>query len=508
MERQSKARTQRGAIPAGWAAGWAPGRAVAFALGFAALWVCLQASGFYPLSLVRNVEGVPVRTVALLHLAYCVFVVILAVAAATSARLRALMRPSSILAIAASCSAGVVGHALLLFVAPGISAFAWLAVVGCILVAVFIVGMTVLWGSAMADSPGYGVYPMTFASFLLAQAVQVLYYGLSLPKAPLFLLAPLACGAGLVVFLRASRSDARDGAPRAAAPEDSGPARAALRDLPWSMLAPALFFVYFTVVFVRLRIPGFMGDSAVTSKADTAAFALVVMLVASAVALRRQFSGRATIELFALLSIIAIMTMAAVLVTYDAAFATGSGWFRRLIGVEHCFEAFIWVVLLHSVRVRGVDGARAGALYLILIVAVVWVLSFDLYYLAGLDQVLPSVSLLVPGMTAALVIVAAGVILYLLALSLRAGGARPAPSADELISSAVDAAIAGAGLTASERSVALMLYRGHSAKRIAGELSLSESTVKTYTSRLYHKLGVASKQEYISLVESRSRHEG
>ena len=46
-----------------------------------------------------------------------------------------------------------------------------------------------------------------------------------------------------------------------------------------------------------------------------------------------------------------------------------------------------------------------------------------------------------------------------------------------------------------------LLAQGRSRVFIQEELSLSDSTIKAHTSHVYQKLGVHSKQEFISLVQ-------
>ncbi len=60
-----------------------------------------------------------------------------------------------------------------------------------------------------------------------------------------------------------------------------------------------------------------------------------------------------------------------------------------------------------------------------------------------------------------------------------------------------------AALTPRELEIAAYVYRGYSAKRIAEKLFLSEPTIKSYTSRVYRKLGIKSKQELIDYVDER-----
>ena len=62
-------------------------------------------------------------------------------------------------------------------------------------------------------------------------------------------------------------------------------------------------------------------------------------------------------------------------------------------------------------------------------------------------------------------------------------------------------ALAGHDITQREMDVAVLTYRGHSAKRIAEELLVSESTVKAHLTHIYRKLDVHTKQELIVLID-------
>ena len=57
------------------------------------------------------------------------------------------------------------------------------------------------------------------------------------------------------------------------------------------------------------------------------------------------------------------------------------------------------------------------------------------------------------------------------------------------------------GLTRREAEVVPYIYKGRSAKVIAGTLCVSESTVRTHIRRIYEKTEVHSKQELIDLID-------
>ena len=58
------------------------------------------------------------------------------------------------------------------------------------------------------------------------------------------------------------------------------------------------------------------------------------------------------------------------------------------------------------------------------------------------------------------------------------------------------------GLSPREAEVFDLLVRGRSRSFIQAELFMAEGTVKTHVSHIYRKLGVANKQEMISLFQA------
>ena len=66
----------------------------------------------------------------------------------------------------------------------------------------------------------------------------------------------------------------------------------------------------------------------------------------------------------------------------------------------------------------------------------------------------------------------------------------------------VDSVAKRYGLTAREKDVLALLDSGYSRQRIAEELGVSESTVKTHLNNLYAKLGVHKRDEALDLTRS------
>ena len=82
-------------------------------------------------------------------------------------------------------------------------------------------------------------------------------------------------------------------------------------------------------------------------------------------------------------------------------------------------------------------------------------------------------------------------------------GEKPAP-ADRRAETCARLAADG-GLTAREADILYNLSLGHSARRIADALCISERTVQTHVQNVYRKLGVHSRQDVIDLVGEQAR---
>jgi DNA-binding NarL/FixJ family response regulator len=75
---------------------------------------------------------------------------------------------------------------------------------------------------------------------------------------------------------------------------------------------------------------------------------------------------------------------------------------------------------------------------------------------------------------------------------------------DALIPPAIDSGLADRfGLTDREDQVAALMLRGYCNSRIAADLVISQSTVKSHVYSIFRKLGVHSRQEVIDMFEAK-----
>lgn len=75
---------------------------------------------------------------------------------------------------------------------------------------------------------------------------------------------------------------------------------------------------------------------------------------------------------------------------------------------------------------------------------------------------------------------------------------------DESLNAALQALVVESGITPREADTLALLARGRNRKHISEELVVSEETVKSHASSVYHKLGVHTQQELLDLVEARA----
>lgn len=83
----------------------------------------------------------------------------------------------------------------------------------------------------------------------------------------------------------------------------------------------------------------------------------------------------------------------------------------------------------------------------------------------------------------------------------REGATTPRSGIDSEAKARIDTFLGTHNLTDRERDILLSVYAGKTQAQIADELFLSRSTVGTYCTRAYEKLGVETKEEAVATLD-------
>ncbi len=451
-------------------------------VGLAFLWPCLQSSGFYPFSLALSAASASADTVARGHLVYSIVLLLLfALILALRNRLEEVFCSSARIPLIFG-TAGILGQALLVFADMSGTWPGGIAMIGALLTALFIAVFVVLWGCRFSSGPAVQTMVKIACSYAISQIVLVVYFALNLPQGILLCACALGTAVCAAVTAQASTS------PKLFHVD-------ALKQLPLGMIIFVTLLIYFCIIYVRMQLPAYTGDTTASNKLMSAAlcaFAAVMMVL---YLIRKQADENSYIAVF-----IIVVSLYTVGLAIMALFFEGSSVRRVLIAAEHCAEVFLWMALAFTSSRKNISPTLLFALYGVIIVTIPWVLSFDLYYLTPLAENLATDSIANAVVIIMLCVTTLGTIAVLTSYTLRF--ARESRQLGETTyRKNTEKAFESVGLTERELDIALLIYRGYSAKKIAEQLFLSESTVKNYSSRIYRKLGIHTKQELIAYVD-------
>ena len=464
----------------------ADGRTGAACVGMAALWLCLQASGFYPLSMLPAIESYSAQTVAGYHLLYTGALVIFTTVAMIVRKAAQRLLDDKTFALSLGAS-GIVGHFLLTVVSPT-PTFSLTIAFGTIAVAFFILFSVLFWARRLAGNDTPRMLSCIAFSYLIAQFVSVLWFALDFSQNALLIISAAISGCCSAAMGPANL-------------EEEGPGtKHSICQLPWSMLAPTLFTIYFCEVFIRLRIGDFGGDAPVSRKIITSVIAggAFTIVLTAMLATRERDAERILILTFAMLVIAYLVALLAMLI-FDS--ETKSSTNRLLIACSHCMEVFLWMVTLRAVNEKGISPVAAFGLLIIVAIAIPWALSFDAYYLLGFDSIVSDMDILLPGVALALLVTTASTIVFLIRYAFKETLHTAALPEPEGYRALVYSTLEKFNLTNREFEVAEYLYRGYSAKKIANILFLSEASIRAHTMHIYRKMDIHSKQELISYID-------
>lgn len=455
--------------------------------GLALLWPCLQSSGFYPLSLSESAASADAALVARFHLLYSLalivaFCAIIGLRKQTEGRLC-----SSVILPVIAGALGATGQAFLVFGNAFDKSALPATIASMLCVAVYIATFVTMWGCRIAHESSTRTVFNIAVSYLASQILIIAYCFTGLPHG--FLLC--ACTLGTTVC--AVLSPQHLAVDRADAPTPK-------RKFPYAMVSLVVLLIYFCIIYVRLRIESFTGDSAIAHKLFASTICASVFVVVVSYLARKHKSENSFVVIFVFLVSLYMIGLAAIMLTSGGEDTLAR---RMLIAGEHCLEVFLWMLLSSLIVRNRLSPIVTFGLYGIAAVAVPWILSFDLRYLTNIANIILSNNLLTSIVTIALCATALGTVAFLTsyALQIAKESVKHAGAAQQ---ETVQQALAEFGLTQREMDVAVLVFRGYSAKKIAEMLYISEPTVKSYTSRVYRKLGIHSKQELIECVDERS----
>lgn len=486
---------------------------------------------------------------------------------------------------------GIVGHVLLVgspLMGSSTPLVTAVVLLGFVLSIAFIVGHILAWGTLLARMPiGRAIFVIG-ASNALSYALQLgidVAFGTGLLA--YLVICPIPSGLALFVLSRRTGASemGEDGSAesaRSGSPADS--AGLGLRGLPWKLIVPIVVLIYLEQILTSLLFQRYT-DWPRDNLTITLAVGCAIWLVASAYLWRAgglgtakrargrgaqreakeaslpdvasapcradapasgangpegtdtpSRTGTSDAALATLFAGLAVIYMAALLVTIVLPALTGPFTERLLVAAGSSLRVLLWITIACAV-----DAGRTRPLpgYL---VYVLFVLAIPVSRLASLafSRTSPEViaALVAPGTIVPIV----GVVLFLMAatfvvLNARdtrrrlnagqgvigasgAGGTGPGgnggfgDAAGPGGTAGADGAAGGrdgqgarlaqvaqeAGLSARETEVLGLICLGYSARHAGQKMGISESTVVSHVTHIYRKLGVSSKQELIALV--------
>lgn len=476
-------------------------------VGLAFLWLVLQASPYFPVSLALNSNTADVALISGCHTVYtvlfCLFAALVAARPTrTAARLAGLAPSGPVAGLLGSVGCGPLAAVSALHPSPLAN-----VALGCgmVLVALFVVFAVVGWGRSCD-----GDFPQTAAlvagSFLLSSLLWLAWMAWG-PSAS-FLLAACPVLSGVCLRLSTRRSAAIEKSGSTSSPCD------ARRPIPAGVLLPCVAIVYAAVLLVRVLTTMQAGLSAGSLNAGQQTVSAAVQVATAALlactfaATRRQTPARGALMAFGVLVVVFLAALLQVVLTGNAQSSSFLGR-RALVALEHCFELLTFAILAYNGAGQPARSARNLACCAVAVLAIPQFVSLDLFYRAGVMNLLVGVDLVVPIAAVASFLVAVLLVGLLTASASTpmqapvapAAAPDPDPSAwqEELCRQAVE----GLDVSAREFEVLPLAYRGFTSANIARNLSVSESTVKTHLTHLYRKLGIHSRQDLIALVDSK-----
>ncbi len=461
--------------------------------GLALLWFSFHASPYYPFSLSTAFSGQDVGVVSAQHIAYTIaFVMALAGAYLIHTR-RKDCKGTLLRTFVVACIAGFAGCAAQI-VDPLPTEMGQLALgISLAFVAIYAAMACVSWFSLASCASAKS----TACSIVLSYVVFGVAWAALLALGDFALKCFIAVCPLLAIpcFAAAQKRTARS---------LGGQEGRALSALPWNIISLCLVFVYFGVVAVRAFTT--MGTGTFSIGSLGTAPQIITALTGAAIcgALAWVFSSKEPspstfITAFATLALVYMAALLVVTLGDQTQSITLAGK-RMLVAAEHSVEVLLAAILACEASRRNISSALLFSMYGATVLAIPQFITLDVMYQSGLFESIAGLSLVTPAAAIGAFLIAAAAIVALVRFSARTA-TDASVQGDTWQEGLCREALAGHDVTPREFDVVLYTYRGYSAKHIAEELLVSQSTVKAHLSHAYRKLGVHSKQELIALID-------
>ena len=463
----------------------------------AAFWPSLHASPYYPLSLTTEFASGGAAAISPHHMLYAVLVILFMCVALLFRRQAQRLVPYAMPLAALAGVLGSAGSAVLAFeFLPG-GVREGVAVVG---VALYVAAFFLTWLLLAARGDASQVPLAVLSSYALFALVWMLVQAFLPNVVSVFLVfCPLISALCLCahLLLGASFGALADGS---------------VRQLPWSLVVLCLVFVYFGVIAIRVFTAMetgqvLAGGVPLLPSLISTGTALLLGLASVGYLATKGYSSIARLVGLAVLTLVYVASLLVMMIAEPGSQVMLASK-RVLVGAEHCFEVLLVLVAAYFVSKQDSAGMKAFVLVGIFTCVLPQLISFDLLFQTGVLAMLANLDFIVPIAAIAAFCIVVGVVVVLLRYSTRAtelaqeAAQQASKQGEDWQKDLCARATEGFGITGRELDVVELTYRGYSAKRIAEELLVSESTVKAHLSHAYRKLDIHSKQELIAHIDS------
>ena len=473
---------------------------IAAIVGMACVWPSIHNQILYPLTFAFNKEGMPSLFAHYVLYAIALLAVVMVITALLSASSRLFASRKTMAALGAVGAAGMV---LLVTCSFGSIAQDVLFAAGIVLYALFVPTHFIFWSCTLANASEKRVGFDLLLSYLLFCGVTLLRLALGIHAWPFAIAYPLVSGA--LAWASANRGVL-----------ESYPLRqSSLRDFPYRQLGIATLFVYIASVSVwLLNSPDALFNYPPQNR--------ILMYVAAALAVgilcmlfrpRAHLRSKADLVSFVLCTVFLVLGF--LVSGLGEYLGIGIGNFP-LLAAKIVFELFIWVRFLVHAQAKHLGVVRPAAFYLVFVIGGSNLLTTMLLFGNQLTLIDASA---VP--TLAITIVSAVIILIvinvvtLVMLARHVDNARtpdaPCEAAIERLVAEEDALqriCATYGLSQRESDTLRRAVQSKSAKAIAEELYVAESTVNSHIKSIYRKTDVHSRADLIALVNRFRKEDG